>query len=158
MTPKWWSGCEASAAGDRNGRERSESADSELELLTEAEKQQILNDFNATEAEYPRDKTIHELFEVQVEKTPDNIAVVFEEQSLSYRELNARANQLARILRAKGVQPDTLVGVMTERSLEMIVGDPGDLESRRGVRADRSVVPGRTNSVHAPTTAGLPCC
>ena len=90
--------------------------------MTEAEKQQILSDFNATEAEYPRDKTIHELFEAQVEQTPDNVAVVFEEEQLTYRELNARANQLARVLREKGVQPDTLVGIMAERSLEMIVG------------------------------------
>ena len=95
---------------------------SDLELLTEAERQQILSDFNATEAEYPRDKTIHELFEAQVEQTPDNVAVVFEEEQLTYRELNARANQLARVLREKGVQPDTLVGIMVERSLEMIVG------------------------------------
>ena len=65
---------------------------------------------------------IHELFEAQVEWTPDNVAVVFEEQELTYRELNARANGLARVLREKGVQPDRLVGIMVERSLDMIVG------------------------------------
>ncbi|SFJ93142.1 amino acid adenylation domain-containing protein, partial [Paenibacillus sp. UNC496MF] len=94
----------------------------ELELLTAEEKRQLLVDFNGTEAAYPQDKTIHELFEAQVEQTPDNIAVVFEEQTLTYRELNARANQLARVLRDKGVQPDSLVGMMVERSPEMIVG------------------------------------
>ncbi|RED56618.1 non-ribosomal peptide synthetase [Cohnella lupini] len=95
---------------------------SAIDLLSEADKQRILRDFNATEAEYPRDKTIHELFEAQVEKTPDNAAVIFERQQLTYRELNARANQLARVLREKGVQQDNLVGLMAERSPEMIVG------------------------------------
>ena len=93
----------------------------ELELLRKQEKQQILGDFSAM-VEYPRDKTIHELFEEQVERTPDNIAVVFQGQELTYRELNARANGLAWVLREKGVQRDSLVGLMTERSLEMIVG------------------------------------
>ena len=93
-------------------------------VLAEQEEQIILKKFNepATESSYPLDKTISELFEAQVEKTPDNIAVVFEEESLTYRELNARANQLARVLREKGMQPDSLVGVMVERSLEMLVG------------------------------------
>ena len=94
----------------------------ELELLTEAEKQQFLHDFNDTAKEYPGDKTIHELFEEQVERTPDNVAVVFEEQELTYRELNARANGLARVLREKGVGPDRLVGLMVDVSLDMAVG------------------------------------
>ncbi|WP_456238655.1 amino acid adenylation domain-containing protein, partial [Paenibacillus glycinis] len=99
-----------------------QAAMKDMGLLSEAERQQILFDFNATTADYPQDNTIHGLFEAQVERTPDNIAVVFEEQQLTYRELNARANQLARVLREKGVQPDSLVGIMVERSLEMIVG------------------------------------
>ena len=94
----------------------------ELELLKEEEKQQILYDFNATAAEYPREQMIHELFEEQVERTPDHIAVVFGDQELSYRELNARANQLARVLREKGVAADSLVGIMMERSPRIVVG------------------------------------
>ena len=91
-------------------------------MLTEAEKQQLLHDFNATAAEYPREQTIHELFEEQVERTPDHIAVVFEDQQLSYRELNARANQLARVLQEKGVGADDLVGIMMDRSPRIVVG------------------------------------
>ncbi|WP_218154651.1 non-ribosomal peptide synthetase [Paenibacillus sp. UNC496MF] len=94
----------------------------EMELLTEPERRQILDVFNATAMDYPQDKLIHELFEAQVERTPDRIAVVFEEQQLTYRELNARANQLARMLRKKGVQPDELVGILVDRSLDMVIG------------------------------------
>ncbi|MCL2717192.1 MAG: amino acid adenylation domain-containing protein [Lachnospiraceae bacterium] len=101
----------------------------EIDMLGEAERVQILYDFNDTTGEYPKDKTIHELFEEQAEKTPNNIALVFEDKQLTYRELNEKSNQLARILRAKGVKPDDLVGIMVERSLEMIVGILGILKS-----------------------------
>ncbi|NBD28385.1 non-ribosomal peptide synthetase, partial [Paenibacillus glycinis] len=106
-----------------------QAAMKDMGLLSEAERQQILFDFNATTSDYPQDNTIHGLFEAQAERTPDNIAVVFEEQQLTYRELNARSNQLARVLRDKGVQPDSLVGIMAERSLEMIVGIMAILKS-----------------------------
>ena len=66
-------------------------------------------------AEYPRDKCIHQLFEEQVERTPEAVAVVWEEQQLTYRELNARANQLAHYLRKQGVGPEVLVGICVER-------------------------------------------
>ncbi len=102
---------------------------SELELLTKDERQQILIDFNNTKADYPKEKTIHKLFEEQVEKTPDNIAVVYEEKSFTYRELNERANQLARILRDKGVKSDSIVAIMVEKSLDMIVGIMSVLKS-----------------------------
>ncbi len=102
---------------------------SEIEILTEKEKHQILYEFNDTKAEYPKDKTIQELFEEQVEKTPDNIAVVFEDKKLTYKELNEKANSLARLLRSKGVQPDTIIGIMVERSLEMIIGIMGILKA-----------------------------
>jgi amino acid adenylation domain-containing protein len=95
---------------------------SELPLLTEAEKQQLLVEWNDTNRGYPKDKCIHELFEAQVEKTPDAIAVVFEKQQLTYRELNTRANQLAHYLKKHGVGPEVLVGICIERSIEMIVG------------------------------------
>jgi amino acid adenylation domain-containing protein/FkbH-like protein len=95
---------------------------SEIELMTEKEKYQILYEFNNTKSEYPKDKTIHELFEEQVAKTPDNVAAVYEDQRLTYWELNQKVNQLARMLREKGVGPDKIVGIMVERSLEMIIG------------------------------------
>ncbi|WP_291572007.1 condensation domain-containing protein, partial [Clostridium sp. UBA4548] len=100
-----------------------------IDLLSEADKNQILYEFNDTKAYYPIDKTIHELFEEQVDKTPDNIAVVFEDKKLTYKELNERANSLARVLRNKGVKADSIVGIMVERSLEMIVGIIGILKS-----------------------------
>ncbi len=102
---------------------------SKLPLLTEAEQHQLLVEWNDTEADYPKDKCIHELFEDQVERTPDADAVVFEEQSLSYRELNNRANQLAHHLQKLGVGPDVLVGICIERSLEMVVGLLGILKT-----------------------------
>ena len=86
-------------------------------------------EWNATEAEYPRDKCIHELFEEQVEQTPEAVAVVYEEEPLSYGELNARANQLAHYLRELGVGPDERVGICVERSLEMVVGLLGMLKA-----------------------------
>ena len=101
----------------------------DLEILSEEERRTLLHDFNNTAAEYPKDKTIHELFEEQVEKTPDNIAVVYEDNQLTYRKLNQKANQLARVLREKGVGPDSIVGIMVERSLEMIVGILGILKA-----------------------------
>ncbi|SFB47227.1 non-ribosomal peptide synthetase, partial [Clostridium frigidicarnis] len=101
----------------------------EIELLSEKEKNQLLNGFNDTKAEYPMDKTIQELFEEQVEKTSNNIAVVFKEEKLTYRELNEKANSLARVLRDKGVKGDSIIGIMVERSLEMIIGIMGILKS-----------------------------
>ncbi|MDP1665278.1 MAG: amino acid adenylation domain-containing protein, partial [Methylobacter sp.] len=102
---------------------------SELSLLSAADKQRILLDWNATEAVYPKDRYIHQLFEAQVKKTPDAVAVMFEEQALSYAELNAKANQLAYYLRTKGVGPEVLVGICLERSLEMAIGLLGILKA-----------------------------
>ncbi|MCK4261178.1 MAG: amino acid adenylation domain-containing protein, partial [Halanaerobiales bacterium] len=95
---------------------------SEIDILTEKERDQILYDFNKTEANYPKDKTLCEFFEEQVVKASDDIAVVFEKENLTYKELNAKANQLARVLRQKGIKPDRIVAIMLERSIEMIVG------------------------------------
>ena len=95
---------------------------SQLPLLTGAEKHQLLIEWNDTKADYPQNKCIHQLFESQVEKTPDAIAIVFAKRQLTYRELNRRANQLAHYLQKRGVGPDTLVAVFVERSLEMVVG------------------------------------
>lgn len=93
----------------------------EIEIVTPDEKKKILYDFNNTSADYPRDKTITQLFEEQVEKTPDNIAVVFENQKLTYRELNERANSLASYLRNNGVGLNDSVAIFLDKSLEMIV-------------------------------------
>ena len=91
-------------------------------MLPQEERQQLLYEWNATEVEYPRDKCVHELFEEQVEKTPNTIAIAYQEQALSYGELNRRANQLAHYLRELGVRPDERVAICAERSLEMVVG------------------------------------
>ncbi len=100
-----------------------------LIILTSEEKQQLLIDWNNTAADYPKDKCIHELFEEQVEKNPEAVAVVYEDKHLTYRELNARSNQLANYLRKHGVIADTLVAICVDRSLEMIIGIMGILKS-----------------------------
>ncbi|MEH2451573.1 MAG: amino acid adenylation domain-containing protein [Nostoc sp.] len=91
--------------------------------------QQLLATWNNTQIAYPQDICIHQLFETQVEKTPDAIAVVFEEELISYRELNLRANQLAHYLQSLGVGSEVLVGLCVERSLEMVVGVLGILKA-----------------------------
>lgn len=101
--------------------ENSEKSISEIEFIPEEEKQKLLYDFNHTKVEYPKDKTIHELFEEQVDRFPDNVAVVFENESLTYKELDARVNQLAKFLRDKGVKPDSIAGIMIDRSMEMVI-------------------------------------
>jgi amino acid adenylation domain-containing protein len=102
---------------------------SELPILTESERTQMLVEWNYTAADYPKEKCIHELFEERVEKTPDAIAITFADQRLSYRDLNLRANQLAHYLRSLGVGPETVVGVCIERSLEMVVALLGILKA-----------------------------
>ena len=101
----------------------------DLPLLTGGERQRLLVEWNRTATDYPRDRCVHQLFETQVERTPEAVAVVFGEQQLSYRELNARANQLAHRLRCLGVGPDGLVGVCMERSLELVVALLGVLKA-----------------------------
>ncbi len=93
-----------------------------LSLLSPEEHDQLITEWNATQADYPQDECIHQLFEKQVAINPDAVAVVFGEQSLTYRELNCQANQLAHYLLTLGVTPDTLVGICVERSLIMIMG------------------------------------
>jgi amino acid adenylation domain-containing protein len=100
-----------------------------LPMLTEAERHQILVEWNDTKVDYPQDKLIHQIFESQVERSPDSIAVVFEGERLTYKELNQRANQLARYLKSLGVGPETLVGIAVERSLEMVIGLYGILKA-----------------------------
>src|SRR2546423_3287159 len=90
---------------------------------------QFLATFNDTGRAYPRDKCVHELFEKQVERSPEAVALVSRDNQLTYSELNARANQLARFLKRFGVGPDSLVGLCVERSPEMIVGILGILKA-----------------------------
>ncbi|MCW5312699.1 amino acid adenylation domain-containing protein [Nostoc sp. KVJ3] len=101
---------------------------SDLPILTATEQQQLLVDWNQTSADYPS-SCIHQLFETQVEQTPNSIAVVFEDQQLTYQELNVRANQLAQYLQGLGVVPEVLVGICVERSLDMVVGLLGILKA-----------------------------
>jgi amino acid adenylation domain-containing protein len=101
----------------------------DLLLLTEGERRQIIREWNATQADYPRTACLHELFEAQVARTPDAPAVVFNGRQLTYRELDQRAAQLAQVLQAQGVGPDKLVGICVERSLEMMVGLLGILKA-----------------------------
>jgi amino acid adenylation domain-containing protein len=97
--------------------------------LNEAERRQLLSGWNDTRTDYPRNLCIHQIFEEQVEKRPDAIALKFRDQQMTYRELNARANQVAHRLRELGVGPDVMVGTLLERSLEMVVGLLGILKA-----------------------------
>jgi amino acid adenylation domain-containing protein len=102
---------------------------SKLPLLTVNEQKQLLIDWNKTQTAYPQHLCIHQLFEAQVEKTPDAVAVVFENEYLTYKGLNQRANQLAHYLQKLEVKPEVLVGICLERSLDMIVGILGILKA-----------------------------
>ncbi|TCP53869.1 amino acid adenylation domain-containing protein [Tumebacillus sp. BK434] len=92
----------------------------DLPLLSQQEERKLLSDWNDTAADYPAELCLHQLFEEQVQKTPDNTAVIFGERTLTYAELDRQANQLAHHLRALGVGPDVPVGVTVERSVEMV--------------------------------------
>ncbi|MEH2406856.1 non-ribosomal peptide synthetase [Nostoc sp.] len=106
-----------------------EAAISELEILSDHNRHELLVELNQTQADYPQEKSIHHLFEEQAERTPNNIAVVFSDKKLTYYELNARANKMARYLQRLGVEKEVLVGICVERSLEMIVGILGILKA-----------------------------
>ena len=94
----------------------------ELPMMSEEEREEVIVEWNQTVVEYPKDRCVHELYEQQVEQTPDAVAVVYEAEHLTYHELNRRANQLAHYLREMGVGADVKVGLCVERSVEMIVG------------------------------------
>jgi len=118
-----------------------------IAIISPEEKQQILEEFNNTRREYPGEKTIHRLFEEQVQQTPDHIALMWVYQThenreknynlsntsytsyMSYKELNNKSNQLAQLLKEKGLQPDTIVGIMLERSAAMVLGLLGILKT-----------------------------
>src|SRR6185312_16027917 len=100
-----------------------------IEILGTEERKLLLEEWNATEAEYPKHLCVHQLFEEQVRRTPEAIALVYEEQSLSYEELNRQANQLAHYLIGLGVKPDERVAICVERGLGMVVGLLGILKA-----------------------------
>jgi fengycin family lipopeptide synthetase B len=102
---------------------------SELPLLTEAERRQLLVDWNESKVDYPADACLHELFEAQAQRTPEAVALTCGGVSLTYRELSQRANQLAHTLREYGVGPDVIVGLYMERSLQLVIGLLGILKA-----------------------------
>ncbi len=101
---------------------------SELQILSAVE-QQLVVEWNHTKVDYSQDKCIHQLFEAQVEQTPDTIAVVFEDKQLTYQDLNVRTNQLAHYLQVLGVGPEVMVGLFVERSLDIVIGLLGILKA-----------------------------
>jgi amino acid adenylation domain-containing protein/non-ribosomal peptide synthase protein (TIGR01720 family) len=102
---------------------------SQIRMVTDAERHQLLVDWNNTRVDFQPPACIHRLFEAQVEKTPDRTAITFRDTRLSYRELNRRADRLASFLRQAGVGPETLVAVCVERSLEMVIALLGILKA-----------------------------
>jgi amino acid adenylation domain-containing protein len=106
-----------------------EVAISQVDILSDRDRRQLLIDFNQTQKDYPKNKCVHQLFEEQAERNPDSIAVVFESEQITYRELNDRANQLAHHLQNLGVEPEVVVGICLDRSLETILGMLGVLKA-----------------------------
>jgi amino acid adenylation domain-containing protein len=106
-----------------------QAAIDEFEILSHEQRQHLLFDFNNTLIDFPQNKCLHHLFEKQVEITPNDIAVVYEHQQLTYAQLNTRANHLAHHLQKLGVQPDVLVGICLDRSLEMVIALLGVLKA-----------------------------
>ena len=98
-------------------------------MMTQSDQRRLLFDWNRTASDYPRDGTIHGLFEQQVDASPDAVALVFQNQSLTYRQLDVRANQLAHHLRRHGIGPDVMVGLCLHRGIEMVVGMLGTLKA-----------------------------
>lgn len=100
-----------------------------LEILSDRQREQLLIEFNQTQINYPQDQLIYHLFETKAYSIPNDVAVVFEDQQITYRELNAKGNKVAHYLRRLGVGPEILVGLFVERSLELIIGLLGILKA-----------------------------
>ena len=104
-------------------------------MLSKSDWQRVIVEWNETSTEYPRYSTLHDLWKLQVERTPDEVAVIFANSELSYRDLDQRANQLARHLVGLGVGPEIIIGVSLERSLELIITLIAILKVCRGLSA-----------------------
>ena len=102
---------------------------SNISILSKNEKNKIINEFNNTNLKYPIHKTISQLFEAQVQKTPNRIALVFENTKLTYKELNEKSNQVANYIRSKNVKPNDIIGIMLPRSLDLLISIIGVLKS-----------------------------
>ncbi|URZ17236.1 non-ribosomal peptide synthetase [Clostridium felsineum] len=101
----------------------------EFKLISDEEEKRIIHDFNHTSVDCVSDKCLHKLFEEQVDKTPNNISVLFGDYSITYSELNKKANQLANVLSSKGVQDNDVIGIMIDRTIEMIIGILGIMKA-----------------------------
>ncbi|MGE7888634.1 amino acid adenylation domain-containing protein [Bacillus cereus] len=101
----------------------------DIEVLTEQEQNQLLNEFNDTAVIYPKEKTIQEVFEEQVEKNPEKVAIIFGAEQLTYSQLNKRAEKVAHCIRQMGIEKEGVVGIMVEKSLELVVGMLGVLKA-----------------------------
>ncbi|MBK8552374.1 MAG: amino acid adenylation domain-containing protein [Ignavibacteria bacterium] len=131
----------------------------EIELLPEAEKDTLLTGFNDTAADYPKDKTVVDLFEEQAMKTPGKTALVFGNQKLTYKELNEKSNQLAHYLRSQGVEKETLVPICIERNGNMLVAILGMLKSGSAyVPVDPDYPEERIRYMIEDTGAGIVIC
>ncbi|HEX2092664.1 MAG TPA: amino acid adenylation domain-containing protein, partial [Longimicrobiaceae bacterium] len=127
-----------------------------IDVLPEEERRQVVEEWNATEAAYPQDACVHELFERQVERTPDAAAVVFDGEQVSYADLNRRANRLAHHLRALGVGPDGRVAILMPRSPELVVAELAVLKAGAAyVPIDPSFPAGRIEFMFADSAARL---
>ena len=93
-----------------------------MPLLSASERHRVIELWNETAVDYPREKCVHELFEAQVKRTPEAVAVAFEDLQLTYAGLNKKANRLAHYLKTLGVGPEARVGICLERSLELVIG------------------------------------
>jgi amino acid adenylation domain-containing protein len=123
---RWLGHYESLLRGVANGMDQSVAA---VPMLEPSERHRLLSEWNATSVDYPRDKCVHQLFEEQVARDPQAVAVICEESQLSYAELEAKANKLARQLRAMGVKPDKPVAIFMDRGPEMIVAALGILKA-----------------------------
>lgn len=101
----------------------------DTKVFADKEINQVICDFNRTKVDFPRNKTLHELFEEQVNITPEKVALIFKDNKLTYRELNERSNRIAHLLRDKGVKSNSVVGILVERSFDMIIGILGILKA-----------------------------
>ena len=121
----------------------------DLDILSKDEKSLLVDEFNLTDKEYAKDKTLHQLFDYKVKNSPNNIAVVFEDAKLSYKELDEKANSLGRSLRERGIKPNSIVGIMLERSLDMIIAMLGVLKAGGAYLPIDPTYPRERNRIYA---------